>query len=236
MKRLTILLSMMILTVGMSAQKMDFWLDAGLKVQTGFTALYNANATSGNRFDNTLASGTKYGGKLGLNFGYIGVSFDVMTGSLNSKFQGRNSFEDREINVSVTDLYVLFRSARHKGYFEIGPKLSFIGNVDDGSSGPELDDRYEDKNLGAVLGFGTYLLGPEGGRFSGIFGLRLEYGFQDLVNADGRVEGDTRQPVPYTGDAASTNPIFVGVVFEFNWGIGGVGQARCGERSKFIWF
>lgn len=226
------------LTMGLSAQKMDFWLDAGLKIQTGFTALYNSNATSGNLYDNTLATGTKYGGKFGVNWGYIGITFDVMTGSLNGKFQEKGTVPtvNREVNVSVTDLYVLFRSARHKGYFEIGPKLSMVGNVDDGSPNPDLDDLYEDKNLGAVLGFGTYLLGPEGGRFSGIFGLRLEYGFQDLVNADGRVEGDTRQPVAYTGEAASTNPIFVGIVFELNWGIGGVGQATCGERSKFIWF
>jgi len=81
------------------------------------------------------------------------------------------------------------------------------------------------------LGFGTYILGNDG-RFSGILGLRFEYGFQDVVTDTGR-EG---HPVVYTGERSSTNPLFAGLVFEFNWGIGGVGQARCGEKSKFIFF
>ena len=140
--------------------------------------------------------------------------------------------------MNVTDIYLLFRNAKSKGYIELGPKISFLRDIT--STDQELvsnvDDFYEDTNLAAVLGFGTYVLGPEDGRFSGIFGLRFEYGFQDLSNELGSPEGTNRVPVPYVGESASTNPIFAGIVFELNWGIGGVGQARCGERSKFIWF
>ncbi len=237
MKNTLLLLVAIFCTMQLSAQKMDFWLDAGLKVQTGFTALYNANATEGGEWDNTLATGTKYGVKLGLNFNYVGVSFDIMTGKTRGTFQdiGTTTGPDREISVNATDLYVLFRSARNKGYFELGPRYSFIGDIRDNDGTPNLNDLYESNNLGGVLGFGTYILGPEDGRFSGIFGLRFEYGFQDLTNDAGKVL-ETRQPVNYSGDSAPTNPIFAGVVFELNWGIGGVGQARCGERSKFIWF
>lgn len=238
MKRLSILLGVMFLTWGMQAQKLDFWLDAGLKIQYGFTALYNANATSGNKWDNTIATGTKYGGKFGVNWGDFGITFDVMSGKQNGTFQlkGTNPTVNRDVSLSVTDIYVMIRSAKNRGYFELGPKMSMINDVDDGSMNADLDGFYEDRNFAGVLGFGTYLLGPDGGRFSGIFGLRLEYGFQDIVAASGRTEGGSRQPVDYTGESASTNPIFVGIVFEANWGIGGVGQARCGERSKFIWF
>lgn len=241
-KTILLALTFFVITGSLSAQKMDFWIDAGLKVQTGFNALYNANATNGDLWDNTLTNGTKFGGKIGINFNYVGVSFDIMTGKQKGKFQDRvNTGQNREVSASVTDLYVLFRSARNKGYFEVGPKMSFISDITiDGSKGPDAasayKNLYETKNLAAVLGFGTYILGPEDGRFSGIFGLRFEYGFQDMVNADGRIDGENRQPVNYTGDSASTNPIFAGIVFELNWGLGGVGQARCGERSKFIWF
>ncbi len=237
------------------AQKLDFWLDAGLKIQTGFTALYNANATTLNnsdpvmenhqQWDYTLASGTKYGAKIGINFNYTGVSFDFMRGTHRGKFQevdleNGGTKRDDEITITSTDIYMLFRNAKHKGYIELGPKLSLINNVKDNQdpSTPNLKDSYETKNFAAVLGFGTYILGPPDGRFSGILGFRLEYGFQDVVNASGRSNegGSSRVPVNYGGPAASTNPIFAGIVFEFNWGIGGVGQARCGERSKFIWF
>lgn len=249
MKRLLLLLAgLMILAGNVKAQKMDFWLDAGIKVQHGFTALYNSNATSenilGEKWDNTLATGTKYGIKLGMNWNYTGVSLDVLTGKHKAKFQkvdqtaGGTERTD-EISVSVTDIYLLFRNAKHKGYIELGPKLSLIGDIRDNMdpSTPNLNDKYEEQVLAAVLGFGTYIIGPPDGRFSGILGFRFEYGFQDIVNDSGRLGGESiRVPVNYGGDSASTNPIFVGLVFEFNWGIGGVGQARCGERSKFIWF
>lgn len=243
MKKLLLLIVVASMATTLSAQKMDFWLDTGLKIQHGFTSLYNANATNGDRWDNTLTTGTKYGVKLGINWNYTGVSIDVLTGKSKGLFQDLVTPDagDREISVQSTDIYVLFRNAKHKGYIELGPKMSFIGDVRTGRIGDntrvDAEKFYETKNLGAVLGFGTYVLGPEDGRFSGIFGLRFEYGFQDIVNADGRSsESSDRQPVNYTGDEASTNPIFAGVVFELNWGIGGVGQARCGERSKFIWF
>jgi len=230
-----------------SAQKMDFWLDAGLKIQTGFTGLYNSNAntlneTTNERWDFALASGTKYGVKLGMNFNYTGVSLDILSGKMRGKYSfvdptGGTLGREDEISLQVTDIYLLFRNAKHKGYFELGPKYSIINDVKDGA-GTRLNDYYESANLGAVLGFGTYILGPEDGRFSGILGFRLEYGFQDSVNDLGKTgdENIVRQPVNYGGPSGSTNTMFAGVVFEFNWGIGGVGQARCGERSKFIWF
>jgi hypothetical protein len=104
------------------------------------------------------------------------------------------------------------------------------------SSAAADPDFYQKTPLAAVIGFGTYILGGDGA-FSGILGLRFEYGFSDIVTDAGSASDNVqRQPVNYVGDASSTNPIFAGLVFEINWGIGGVGQARCGERSKFIWF
>ena len=231
--------ALVLASMSLSAQKMDFWLDAGLKVQSGFSSLYNANAAEG-EWANAIAKSTKFGVKLGINFNYTGVSIDIMQGKQNGKFMNQTGNFDRELSINTTDIYVLFRNAKNKGYIELGPKMSFIGDVrvtdDNTPSNQPQDPYYETNNLGAVLGFGTYVLGPEDGRFSGIFGLRFEYGFQDVTNDAGKVAGENRQPVNYLGDSSSTHPIFAGIVFELNWGIGGVGQARCGERSKFIWF
>lgn len=241
MKKIILISSFLFLAMQIHSQKMDFWLDAGLKVQSGFTALYNSGAQDDVNWDLAIAKGTKYGAKFGFNWNYVGVSLDVMTGKLRGEYQflGDTEIYDSEITVQSTDIYILFRSARNKGYFELGPKVSLISdisNVTNGISDSTPKDFYESKPLGAVLGFGTYILGPANGRFSGIFGLRLEYGFQDIVSDTGQAEGATRQPVGYAGTSAPTNPFFAGIVFELNWGIGGVGQARCGERSKFIWF
>ncbi len=238
MKKLLLISFCFMTALAMQGQKLDFWLDAGVKVQTGFTTLYNANTSQGNKWDFTTATGTKYGGKFGFNWGNIGVTLDVLLGKHKAQFQEIDTSPQfvREISVSSTDLYLLFRSARHKGYFEIGPKMSLIGDIRDNEDTRDLNDLYETRNLAGVLGFGTYMLGPEGGRFSGILGFRLEYGFQDIVNDAGRGTEVARQPVAYEGEAETTHPIFAGIVFELNWGIGGVGQARCGERSKFVWF
>lgn len=243
MKKITILATLLFFAMQTNAQKMEFWLDTGVKVQTGMTMLYNSAIGDDPNWDYTITSSTKFGGKFGINWNYTGISFDAMFGSLKGKFQNTSGTGggDHEVRVSSADVYVLFRNARHKGYFEIGPKMSFIGDVrsEDLATGDTTDpsEYFNSTALAGVLGFGTYILGNDG-RFSGILGLRFEYGFQDLVNEDGRLstENMTRQPVNYAGEASSTVPIFAGIVFELNWGIGGVGQARCGEKSKFIWF
>lgn len=242
MKKLQLLLFVLLFTINLSGQKMDFWLDAGLKVQYGGSMLFNGAINDDPNFDYSITTSTKFGGKLGINWNYTGVSLEVMTGKHKGLFQdtGGNNVGDTEVSVQSTDVYVLFRDARKKGYFELGPKVSFIGDVTskvgNGQSSPAINpDFYEKNPLAAVIGFGTYILGNDGA-FSGILGLRFEYGFTDIVSEAGSSSETMRQPVSYTGDASSTNPIFAGLVFELNWGIGGVGQARCGEKSKFIWF
>ncbi len=240
MKKILFILLVGFYTSQVDAQKLDFWLDAGVKVQTGASMLFNQAAGDDSNFDLTIATSTKLGGKLGINWNYTGVSFDVMVGSLNGVFQNTSGTNapDTEVSVNSVDVYVLFRDARKKGYFEIGPKVSFMGDVKSGPKGGSKEiinpDFYEKNPLAAVIGFGTYVIGNDG-RFSGILGLRFEYGFTDIVSSQG-AEAGNRQPVNYTGNISSTNPIFAGIVFELNWGIGGVGQARCGEKSKFIWF
>lgn len=242
MKKLLLLPLVLLFTVNLSAQKLDFWLDAGLKVQYGGSMLFNGAINDDPNFDYSITTSTKFGGKIGINWNYTGVSFEVMTGKHKGIFQdtGGNNVGDTEVSVQSTDVYVLFRDARKKGYFELGPKVSFLGDVTttvgNGQPSPAINpDFYEKNPLAAVIGFGTYILGNDGS-FSGILGLRFEYGFTDIVSETGRASETMRQPVNYSGDASSTNPIFAGIVFELNWGIGGVGQARCGEKSKFIWF
>jgi len=245
MKKLILIISIAAIAISSQAQKMDFWLDTGFKVQTGASLFYNSAIADDDNWDFTFATSTKIGGKLGINWNYTGISFDVMVGKTKGLFQNNSTLDapDQQISMSTVDLYVLFRDARQRGYFEIGPRVSIVGDVKNDPVGAASEtivnsDYYNSTPLAAVLGFGTYVLGSEG-RFSGILGLRFEYGFSNIVSDAGssveRLPTD-RQPVNYSGDPSSTTPIFAGLVFELNWGIGGVGQARCGEKSKFIFF
>ncbi|MEO0341686.1 MAG: hypothetical protein AAF242_21065 [Bacteroidota bacterium] len=58
-----------------------------------------------------------------------------------------------------------------------------------------------------------------------------------MVNDAGATLGaPVGDPTLNVNGAATTSPIFAGIVFELNWGIGYFGQAACGERSKLMRF
>ena len=238
MKYLTILFSLFFAST-LSAQ--SFYIDAGLKAQAGTTRLHNASIESHPNWAYDLANGFSYGGKVGFNFEDHGITVDVLFGT------GKSSFESNDGNTvlgnlvteyATTDLYLLYRLSRYRGYLELGPKMSFIRDINNrGIDGVEQDVSmfYEDNVYSGVLGFGTYLIGTDG-RFSGIFGLRLEYGLSDmLTQADGEPIGmPVMQEDLYANGYNNTIPFFAGLVFELNWGIGYYGKASCGARGKFI--
>ena len=91
-------------------------------------------------------------------------------------------------------------------------------------------------NATGVIGFGANVMGTDGA-FSGILGLRFEYGFTDAVSdAGAETSAPIYDPAVFTEGLKSTNPIFAGVVFELNWGVGAFAVAKCGGRPKFIMF
>jgi hypothetical protein len=155
-------------------------------------------------------------------------------------YKGKQELEPNEgtlsYDYSSIDIYTLFRHNKHLGYFEIGPKMSLMSKMNQVVNGSSTDitGQFNKTNFGAALGFGVNLMGGEGA-FTGMFGLRFEYGFTDIVAPDFR--NSTSTPI---GDRTlaykATNPAFAGIVFELNWGIGYFGVAQCGARSKFIMF
>lgn len=222
-------------------QKKIVWFDAGLKGQVGNSSLFNQavfDAKSVN-YELGLSSGYSIGGKLSMNFSYSGLAIDVMYA------KGKNTFTESgqpnnniDHNWSAIDVYPLFRNARNLGYFEIGPKISFLGNMDrtDAQGTVDVTSEFNKINYGAVLGFGVNLIGSDGA-FSGILGLRLEYGINDMVSAAGKTNfAPTNLGNIYDEGYKTTHPVFAGIVAELNWGIGYFARAKCGARSKFIMF
>ncbi len=248
MKKVVIVL-LLAFACQLNGQKQIVWFDAGLKAQWGATALYNKALWDHNVYDFGISTGYAVGGKIGINFGYNGVAIDLMFNNGNQEYGDKQGNNIGEISWKSTDVYVLYRNAKNLGYFEIGPKLSFVNSVevDDNRSDPrvtDITDFNEKSNIAAVIGFGANIMGTDG-RFSGILGLRFEYGLRNM-NKDEAIAAGSPLPANlfdatspnhlYVDGEASTHPIFAGLVFELNWGVGYFGKAQCGGRSKFIMF
>ena len=235
MKYLTILISILI-SGTLTAQ--SFYIDAGLKAQTGATSLINQAVVNHPDWNYDIATGFAFGGKVGFNFEDHGITVDVLFGKGESSFETGGGAQNLITEFASTDLYLLYRLSRYRGYLEIGPKATFLRDVTnrlpDGTTN-DVTDFYEDQAYSGVLGFGTYLIGTDGS-FSGIFGLRFEYGLTDiLTQADGEPLGlPVMQDDLYANGYMDTIPFFAGLVFELNFGIGYYGKASCGARGKFI--
>lgn len=223
------------LSFSIYGQKQYVWFDFGLKAQYGAAGLYNQAIADSPNYDYRIGNGYGYGAKLGINKGYNGLSIDVM------KTTGNQTFDKtaKTIDWSGLDVYALFRHAKNLGYFEIGPKASFINKVtleSDGQVVEQPSDNYKSNVFSGVIGFGANILGNDK-RFSGILGLRFEYAFTDLDSKTGKDLGaPVRDPSIYASGIKSSNIAFAGVVFELNWGLGYFGKSQCGARPKFIMF
>jgi hypothetical protein len=217
------------------SQKKIVWFDLGLKVQNGSRGLYSKAVADDAKINHELGltTGLGFGAKLGVNFEYSGLSLE---GFYN---KGKQVFENNNTGASPfnyewnsIDIYPLFRNAKNLGYFEIGPKVSLLGKMNKvtGANSVDVTGDFNKLSYAGVLGFGANILGNDGA-FSGILGLRFEYGFSDIVKS-----GISSHPIPNPATRTATNPYFAGVVFELNWGVGYFGVAKCGARSKFIMF
>ncbi|MFT6335604.1 MAG: hypothetical protein ACI86M_003544 [Saprospiraceae bacterium] len=242
MRNFLILCLLAISTLSYS-QKEIAWFDAALKVMYGSSSLLNNAAINSSNLDYEINFGNaiSYGGKLGINRGYNGLAIELMYASSGSKFEYNNELNVNNITPQVDwkslDLYLLFRNAKNLGFFEIGPKIGFLRSVErteslDGTVSPLAN--INSRQISGVLGFGVNVIGSDGS-FSGQIGLRLEYGFTDLID----VEAGSSEPFPfdaniYADGYEKSAPIFAGLVFELNWGIGAYGIAQCGARAKFF--
>ncbi|MFZ1749651.1 MAG: hypothetical protein WAU01_05650 [Saprospiraceae bacterium] len=237
--RLMIVSVILFLSNFIVGQKQVVWFDVGLKAQYGAAGLYNKAIADSDNYSYDISKGYAFGAKLGINFAYSGIAIDVMRSSAKQQLEQKGTAITPTVDWSALDIYVLFRNAKNLGYFEVGPKISFISKVEDNIEAT-VTDRSVDYNknvISGVVGFGANVMGNDG-RFSGILGLRLEYGFTDFVNDAGKnSSAPLRDASVYASNGyKSSNVAFAGVVFELNWGVGYFGKAQCGKRSKFIMF
>ena len=223
-----------------NAQKRILWFDAGLKAQSGYTGFYNKAIVDSDAIDYEITSAYSFGGKLGINKDYNGLALELMFGKTKGKFDHQDFVGTTTVEVSHMDFYALFRNARNLGFFEIGPKFSFIRSANYFRSSPDLPVPVTDisddfsSGISGVVSFGANLIGNDGS-FSGQLGLRFEYGFKDIVSESGRSnQAPIRGSDIYSNQYQGTHPLFAGLVFELNWGLGYYGVSKCGGRKKFF--
>lgn len=242
MRKFLILCFVAVSTLGYS-QKEIAWFDAAIKVMYGGSGVINMAAIDDPNLNYELNFGNTvgFGGKLGINKGYNGLAAEFMYTKSGTTFEGLNGYPAApKMEWQSMDLYLLFRNAKNLGFFEIGPKIGFLRGMDRTGSDGELSEfaDFNNKQLSAVLGFGVNVIGTDGA-FSGQIGLRFEYGFTDLNGQD--VVGTGNEPFPFATDIYNgskgyqkSSPVFAGLVFELNWGLGYYGIAQCGARAKFF--
>ncbi len=239
MKKFTLTLASLLFVLVLNAQ--EIWLETALKGGAGMSFLMNKNILNDNSYRQVLSPMYGFGGKVAVNFGaWHGIALEGLFNSSSQKWDYTlpNVTGDlqNEVKWNSVELYLLYRYIRSRTYIEVGPMFSMIRSVEQTDNEVQLqnpDPFYEDNYLAAVFGFGGYLGGSE--TFSVGLGLRVHYGFQDLVSAEGRASGfpnPVRESV-YSSEA-STNPLVAQLLVEFNFGIGHWAKTSCHERMKFF--
>ena len=240
MKQLMTLVFGLLFITSMSAQKVGFWFDAGVKGGFGPTFMYNSNILDDELYDHQFSNGYSVGAKFGIFKGlYNGITFDVMYNNGNQMFrdEGGDRMIDHSVSWTSTDLAVLYRLQKEGIYVELGPMFSFMSGVDDTYDGTETDvsESYAENMTSGVFGFGGYLLG--GGQFTLLFRLRATYGFTDMISDSGQ---DARFPNPNAVTTYETyetsNPIGLQLIFEANFGLGYFAKTACSKRMSFFRF
>lgn len=216
-------------------QKKIVWFDFGLKAQAGAAGFLNSDISDREdiNYELDLTNGFGIGAKMGVNFDRGGLAIEGMYNTATLTLESTGNETAPEFKYSSVDVYTLYKSNKNLGYFEIGPKTSFLTGMD--LNGADVKSDYNNVNFAGVLGFGANLIGSDGA-FTGMLGLRFEYGFTDFVSSGGKTNNAPLSTITGFENTSSTNPFFAGLVFELNWGIGYFGVAQCGQRSKFIMF
>ncbi len=232
------------MTIGLSAQKVGFWFDTGLKAGTGLSLLQNNNIFSDREYEHLLSSGYSLGGKVGIFYGYYnGVNIDAMFTRGTQKFEfvhGENQNANHSITWSSLDIALLYRMQKASVYVELGPQMSFVNSVTQTiqaeNQPADIKKYFNDQLPSAVFGVGGYVFTT--GTFTLMFGMRAIYGLTDMISAEGKsanYPNPLGTKVPYD-TYEQTHPVQLLFMLEANYGIGYFAKTTCSDRMTFFKF
>ena len=239
------------------------WVDTGIKGGYGSSALVNPNVWNNTTVEHLLSPAYTFGGKVGLNFN---MNYQITLDFLHKGSSQRYLFQpelntvtngdvrtkwNKTVRYSSFDLPLLFRHNSDNGsFFEIGPQFSFMGKINEttdasGSSvESDVKDNFNSTNFGAVVGFGSFLLGSQNTYL--VLGFRVHYGLQDLISDKGgkdqtvyypinNQELDSYEPGFQFEDYKATNPLSAVVYLEINYDLAYLTRSEC-KRTALRFF
>lgn len=221
------------------------WIDLGAKGSYGVNLLYNQNWFDSGDFNQVMGGGYSFGGKFGFNFGPSHeATFEMLSTRFTQKFKYDQAISTygSSLEFNSLDYLLMYRKNNEGSYFEIGPQLSVVKKLEFNSDDPDIGQftdagSYVSKSYAnLVAGFGSYFFG--GDNFGVTFGFRFKYALEDFVSSEGKA-ADVSFPhgtaVSYDSYRA-THPFTAELVCEFNWDLGYMAKANCGQRKKFLMF
>jgi len=236
------------------------WLDMGLRGNIGAMGLLNQNAISDSRLKYQFPLGYSGGAKLGYNYNNVSLCVEGLYTSFNQKIKGKTELDSgvtyqfqKQFQLTYIDMPILIRIKNEEKwkYFEFGVKVGFLKSAksiltsSENPSGNEgsfdIKSTLPSNNIAAVIGWGSDLLGTKGMLIS--MGLRLSYGFTDLMAANKGTNQNFPFPL-YNGDLSNTsktaykmtNIVSVGIQLNIEYDLGTFMSSSCKRSHKFVLF
>ena len=224
------------------------WFDLGIKAEWGGNLVLNSNINKDSKFSTMIQPGFAFGGKVGINFSNNHeFTMEVLWSKFNQKFSfsketdttsGAQTQFQKSFNYTAIDIIPMYRLNTEGRYFEIGPQFSLMQRVGGSNNWPgntdpaDLTDYFNKFQAGAVLGFGSYMMGTE--NLGVTLGARFRYMFTDLISDMGQVRG---YPSETSYSTYTPSRAFSAVlVLEINYDLGYLASAKCGKRTKLLMF
>lgn len=236
-----LLTTFLILSMAVAGQS-QLWFDAGVKGAWGPTLMSNQNVYDDSNYKHKISTGSAFGGRLGINFGYhAGFSLE---------YSGATSNQDFELDGDVfnsyqwkhSDIAGLFRYSGNGAYIEIGAKHSNIKSVERTQTPPGMTEMVFDETddfenyTSGIFGFGSYIMGSE--LLTVNLGIRLHWGFGDMINDQGKGNGQpfTGSGEPLKDPSIPTHAAAAQLQLEVNYAFGRFSKEACHDRWKLILF
>lgn len=229
------------------AGQSQWWFDAGVSGAWGATGLIDNNVYDHGSYKQKLSSGTSFGGRLGINYGYhTGLVLEYSGATSEQQYNDMgltpfNTFQWKHNNITT-----MFRYSGNGAYVEFGAQFSNVKEVTiENASWGVLDKtaNFEDNYTSGVFGFGSYLMGSD--LLTINLGARIYWAFGDIVNETGkgyyypivRNQPDNQNPQPGNWDpSVKTHAAAVQLRLEINYAFGHFAKEGCHDRWKLILF
>lgn len=219
------------------------WFDLGLKGGAGTSILINQNIWDDRDYNHRISPAHCFGIKAGINLSENHeITFDVLYNQFNQSFL-YNQFDSlnnssallgSKITYNSMSYLLMYRFNKEGRYSEIGSSIETILNCsteDDNNLAPSISNNDLTRSFPClVAGFGAYFMGTD--NFGITTGLRISYGFSDIISNSGKnlLLPNFKNYTTYT----PSHPLSIQFIIEANFDFAYVAKAQCSRRKLIL--